>query len=1453
MTDTYLAMYDNKEKEYGLPEGFLKRTAKLESSHNPNAQNSNSSAKGLFQFIDSTAKQYGVDPLNPESATDGAARLATENKKILEGRLNREVTAGELYLAHQQGGAGAFKLLNNPDALAKDIIGRDAVVNNGGTEDMTAGEFAALWTGKYDKKNKLIERQEQDDAELKMLPEKVKRGELSLERADQLATQFAVSRNVLMLDPADAEYLWEQGVLTDGQAEMYLDYTENPVWFRTKDIANSIQRGVLEGIDGIINVINEPLNVLLPDSMQLPKSPLHNLRPESRLITGDVVKEISAFMVPYGVISKTATVANMTQKVMSVPKLAALQKTSPIIYKGIESLIHGTIAGAPADYAAFNPADPAISNLMNHYEILPEFLEFMMTDPNDPAPINRLRRVLDGAAMGSVAEVVFAGIKGLKASMLKKYSGDVEALAKDIRTNADDNVLKAFDDILERDADEMAKAEAKAAVETPGGKPNETDDLHKAVDETSPEGVGTKQGADEIVPPGASDEVVSEADGTIKVVELQTGKKVSPVDGTKSDRDVQARRIVNTMSNDSTPVFHEDLIARMKTHGIDNAQKLLKLVYRESVELMEKVRKSQGWGKTEQEAKAILHNEAIKKIDKESAIKKNAELSGVPMDFARKVWGKMQNTTAQVHALNEFYTAYAKQLDTFIDEVVASGDFVKKLEAMEHIKMFQELQAITYGVRAESGRLLNIYRKKFGSSRFDLTKYKTAQEKARVQWDLQALKDASEKDIDAALKAFKKASKLKDKMKQSRKIGRLRTLRGILEYVQLDLLWSPATHVKNILSQTVMVGWKTMHRSIGGAIQFGLSGGQMKHLGDVGMWYAGMGRGLVDAFHSPVKGIVEGSKVLYKELMPEMFVPDKLLKNNKVSFDALLANPEIGIFYRTMVTGQPLMEALVKEGIPSSAESSLRQFIEKVPVFGKPMSYIFRSPFNVLAGVDDVFKSVGYNAEAYSRMYREGMELGLGKPEMKKWMSSIENEKELTSKFLAGADDDEMRKLIQRIGTDRMPLNVIEESRHTMRDFTFQHPTEGFARDVEGALNNNPIGLFVRITAMPFYRIMVNMLKWMKNNTAAGVFGKQFQHEWSQGGVVMWESLSRVTTGTSILAASTYLAGLGFVTGEVPKEMRQAHDGANIPPNSVWSGSKWISLQGLEPISTIVQIGANLRTAYNRAEAYQNGAEEVKLSEVIGGAAMAFADPLFNQTFMQGMKDLVTIITDSDRLNMSQWTQKQMQKFFPSSTMFNFIQKNIGEDEYVRTYGKNWEGLKSVMEVVDRHVDKSKLYLKRHAVYATPVKQEDPILWIYNTRTPSGDDVAYEMLRIGCNIKPPQNSYHKNDMTYDMNNDEFDRYQEILSQFPIQKILQSVIDSPAYQSIGDDETRSNVLKKVVTNIRTGAQGVWVTESDKVIPELIRKTQKKALAIAGIEGGENIHSVIMNYQELLNNK
>lgn len=130
------------------PKDFL-RMAQLESGFNPRAMHPKSRACGLFQFIPSTARSYVLtDCFDPRANAEAAAALWLDNAARLRKALGREPSAGEVYLAHQQGLAGAIGLLTNPEKLAHEIVGPRAVILNGGNLNMTAREFAQLWIRK---------------------------------------------------------------------------------------------------------------------------------------------------------------------------------------------------------------------------------------------------------------------------------------------------------------------------------------------------------------------------------------------------------------------------------------------------------------------------------------------------------------------------------------------------------------------------------------------------------------------------------------------------------------------------------------------------------------------------------------------------------------------------------------------------------------------------------------------------------------------------------------------------------------------------------------------------------------------------------------------------------------------------------------------------------------------------------------------------------------------------------------------------------------------------------------------------------------------------------------------------------------------------------------------------------------------------------------------------------
>ena len=155
----------------GVDFGYLMGAAKRESGYNPNAKAKTSSATGLFQFLDqtwlATLKQHGAKygyaryadliqqgpsghyyvngsearatvmdlRLDPHASALMAGELAADHAAYLRGRVGREPTAGELYVAHVLGPQGSAKLIDavriSPTASAPALFPDAAASNRG--------------------------------------------------------------------------------------------------------------------------------------------------------------------------------------------------------------------------------------------------------------------------------------------------------------------------------------------------------------------------------------------------------------------------------------------------------------------------------------------------------------------------------------------------------------------------------------------------------------------------------------------------------------------------------------------------------------------------------------------------------------------------------------------------------------------------------------------------------------------------------------------------------------------------------------------------------------------------------------------------------------------------------------------------------------------------------------------------------------------------------------------------------------------------------------------------------------------------------------------------------------------------------------------------------------------------------------------------------------------------
>ncbi len=127
---------------------------------NPATKNLKSPATGIFQFMPDTWSDLGgtdQDRLNATRQVQLGVALTKQNTDALAKDLGRWPQPWEVYLAHQQGIGGATALIHaDPSANAGDIVGNPkAITQNGGTPDMTVGQFTNYIKGYVDRHSQM--------------------------------------------------------------------------------------------------------------------------------------------------------------------------------------------------------------------------------------------------------------------------------------------------------------------------------------------------------------------------------------------------------------------------------------------------------------------------------------------------------------------------------------------------------------------------------------------------------------------------------------------------------------------------------------------------------------------------------------------------------------------------------------------------------------------------------------------------------------------------------------------------------------------------------------------------------------------------------------------------------------------------------------------------------------------------------------------------------------------------------------------------------------------------------------------------------------------------------------------------------------------------------------------------------------------------------------------------
>jgi hypothetical protein len=277
----------------------------------------------------------------------------------------------------------------------------------------------------------------------------------------------------------------------------------------------------------------------------------------------------------------------------------------------------------------------------------------------------------------------------------------------------------------------------------------------------------------------------------------------------------------------------------------------------------------------------------------------------------------------------------------------------------------------------------------------------------------------------------------------------------------------------------------------------------------------------------------------------------------------------------------------------ATSASRLRQFKKAIP--GKT-GEVVRLPFRILSAEDALFRTMNERGEAYALAMRkataEGYTVGT-----REWSESVVR--------WANNPDAKMQEAITAAG-ERMTFNTpLGEKGQAAQQFIRAWHLEWVS---------------------PFVRTPGNILKELVRLTPAAPAVKEWRAALEKGGAEADKAAAEVIVGSSIASAVMALAFAGKISGagDPDPDKRRVKLAAGWQPYSVKMGDKWYSYQRLQPVGTLFGLAADTAEVW----AHTTDAESDKIPKML---SIAFSNAVTNQTFLQGLTNMVGVMSEPDR------------------------------------------------------------------------------------------------------------------------------------------------------------------------------------------------------------------------------
>lgn len=1237
-------------------------------------------------------------------------------------------------------------------------------------------------------------------------PEEVKvlyqRGEMEPKEAAEYASRKDLMDNGLLgMNPKNVKLGYQQGTISPNEAKAYLEKQKNPWAFVAKEAERAVTGGILGGLESSLEFATDAANWLLPiqtllpgknfsgaDAMEFSKEKIAETFPEFTedmkhastpySTPGKLAEPFIQFAMPYGSLGKTNSFmksGEITSRLMS-GTFSALSKSKPKTAKFISRVTEETVRGGIVDFLVFDPFEEGLADMLDeNTDLQSPIIDYLKTDPENSATVERLKNAAEGAVLGVALDGLLTGLRGTKAFLWNKHAGKVENVVEEVDTK-----LKKKGINPHQKPKDNRPLETEPSPQAKKGPKTDEPEAPSQVSREEPE--GPKTDAQEGKTPEEPTQSTKETPGEevegegLPTQQTKNQKRYDELKQKRSDLTATSIRTIEEFLNGADPEDLPDgkMIEMMSFDG--SADTLFRLMRAHNAE-----------GVAEAQARVTPQEKTVKKAASYMG-KFIGKGTDEMMEALRANFGDSPELPAKVLSLSKIVKQYDKDIAKRLDNLDGKA-LEDDLEILEHMTNLYELQEMFAGVRSATGRTLDIF-KRVGddvNSRFDMTDIP----KGRLEGLRQS---GSKRDIERFLREYKKAKSPKTKGSMMKTVSKHGIVRTLLTLKQANLLWKPGTHLANILGNSMAYTNNSLKRMIALGLQAAVTG-DVRHLGEAKAYLQGSLEGVMDAF---------ATKHVYRQAYND---PDQLVKGLRESYTG--TKNETGKFWEAFFSGEPQLDYYAKLDYTGDIFDKFN-----IPM-GKgwklPLGKFMKGSLHGLTAMDEVFSHLGYFSELRAQTYREGMKRGLY--------------------------GQNLTTFAQKTLKDGPPVQIESKALANSREIRMVEDDFGMlASGLEKVLEAG--GGIGKLISSPFYKVIVNLTKYAARNSPLGFASKRVLDQIKKGGVERAEALSGIAMGSAVVGAGAGLYYSNILVGRHPVELKEAYRNRGIPQYAIRHGDSWIDLDRFEPVSYILGTTADLCLLNDMIQAYdpENANREIddRFQKLATAAILTVAEPILNKTMAEGIKETVDIVLTPQRKNLKNWTLKdQLKPLIPWSSLLDYTQRL--NDDYQRE-------IREFEDVFNSLFDRGELPIRRHAVFGTPLKEHElwpiPHLGPTKASTEREDAVTEEMLRIGLNKGRPADVITDKGASVKMNNEQYERYNELISQYDLQSKLHSVINHPTYRQSRNNQEKQKQLSKYITKARTLSKKQLLTEYPELRNKLIEQQRHMVRANRGQEDWED---------------